>query len=65
MKCKIHPKYNGKKRPTLTTAVWFGCTCAEIWLKLQIPRLGVQPTKVIPDKTKYDRKKLDKPDEET
>jgi hypothetical protein len=65
MKCKIHPKYNGKKKPHYGKAWRFGCTCFDIWLKLQTPRMGVQPTKVIPDKTKYNRKKQDKPSEES
>ena len=61
MKCKLHPKYKGKRQPTSKKP---GCTCFEIWLKLQTPRMGVHPTKVISDKTKYNRKKLNKLSEE-
>jgi hypothetical protein len=51
LKCSKHPKYKGKKQPTND------CTeCASIYFKLKKPRILPMPTKVIKDKSKYDRK---------
>jgi len=52
-KCNKHPKYKGKKKPTNQ------CTmCARLYLTLHAtPRVLPMPTKVVPDKTKYNRKK--------
>ena len=58
LKCKVHPKYKGKRKPTSKKD---GCICALIYVMLNAkPRFGVQPTKVVPDKTKYNRKKKHK-----
>jgi hypothetical protein len=53
MKCKKHPKYNGRRTPK------HECTkCLSIYLALkQKPRLLPKPTKVIKSKKTYDRKK--------
>jgi len=52
-KCKKHPKYNGRRLPK------HECTeCLSLYLSLhKTPRLLPKPTKVIKDKTKYNRKK--------
>lgn len=56
MKCPIHPKYKGKKKPKLSNNK--DCKCTEIYLKLKNkPRVLPMPTKVYKDKSKYDRKK--------
>lgn len=52
-KCEKHPKYKGKKKPKYQCA-----KCLSIYLTLKNrPRVLPMPTKVIPDKTKYNRKK--------
>lgn len=51
-KCKKHPQYKAKRKPTAECV-----ECLEIWLALQTPRVGVYPTKKHKDKTKYSRKK--------
>lgn len=55
-KCKKHPKYKGTKMPK------HECTeCLSLYFSLhKKPRLLPKPTKVIKDKTKYDRKKKHK-----
>jgi hypothetical protein len=59
--CAKHPKYKGKKPPTIKTMAVEGCTCLTLYLMLKnTPRVGVMPTKVIKDKTKYTRKKKHK-----
>lgn len=52
-RCDKHPKYKGKKKPK------YQCEkCLSIYLLLKNkPRVLPMPTKVIPDKTKYNRKK--------
>jgi len=55
--CPIHKKYKGKTKPKIS--------CPECWrmyLELQKfkKRVPIKPTKVIPDKTKYNRKKIKK-----
>ena len=59
MSCIKHPKYKGIKRPT---NVCDGCWT--LYLKKQSlkKRVPIKPTKVIPDKTKYSRKKKHKGD---
>lgn len=55
MKCKLHPKYKGIKPPTSTKE---GCICSDIYFninKLKV-RAPILPTKVIKDKSKYNRK---------
>lgn len=53
LKCDRHRKYKGKKKPK------YQCeTCLTIYLTLKNrPRVLPMPTKVIPDKTKYNRKR--------
>ena len=53
-KCKKHPKYTGKRKPK-TQCI----ECLNYYISLGKMRRGVMPppTKVIPDKTKYSRKK--------
>jgi len=55
-RCDKHPKYTGKKEPKN------GCVgCLNLYLKLhKKPRLPIKPTKIIKDKTKYNRKKKHK-----
>lgn len=55
-KCTKHPKYKGTKMPK------HECTqCLSLYFSLHNkPRLLPKPTKVIKDKTKYDRKKKHK-----
>ena len=55
MKCPVHPKYKGKKKPKLSKNK--DCICPKIYLTLRKkPRLLPMPTKVIKDKSKYTRK---------
>lgn len=55
-KCPVHPKYKGKKKPKMTDNK--DCKCAELFLLLKNkPRVLPMPTKVIKDKSKYDRKR--------
>ena len=51
--CDKHPKYKGKKKPK------YECIdCLNFYLLLKSkPRVLPMPTKVIKDKTKYNRKK--------
>lgn len=52
-RCAKHPKYNGRKLPKNEC-----CGCASLYLSMhKKPRLLPKPTRVIKDKTKYDRKK--------
>ena len=63
LRCPIHPKYRGKKKPKFCTNV--NCTCPEIYLKLKSkPRVLPRPTKVMKDKSKYNRKKKHKGSDE-
>ncbi len=56
MKCPIHPKYRGKKKPKLCNNK--ECTCVKLFLMLKNkPRAPHIPTQVIKDKTKYNRTK--------
>lgn len=51
-KCHVHKKYRGKRKPK------YQCeTCLSLYLTLKSPRILPMPTKVIPDKTRYNRKK--------
>lgn len=52
-KCDKHPKYKGKRKPK------YQCeSCLKLYLLLhKAPRALHRPTKVIPDKTKYNRKR--------
>lgn len=52
-KCDKHPKYKGKKKPK------YKCEdCLRLYLTLhKTPRVLPRPTRVIPDKTKYNRKR--------
>lgn len=52
-KCLKHPKYKGKGKPKHECT-----TCLSMYLALRVPRMLPRPTKVIKDKTKYDRKKV-------
>ena len=56
LKCDKHPKYKGKKKPK------YECTqCLSIYLTLsKKPRVLPMPTKVIKDKSKYNRKEKHK-----
>lgn len=58
-KCDKHPKYKGKNKPK------YQCVdCLSLYLLINSkPRMPHKPTKVIPDKTKYNRKKKHKDDE--
>ena len=52
-RCEKHPKYNGRKEPKNRCV-----GCLKLYLALHNkPRLPIRPTKVIKDKTKYNRKK--------
>ena len=54
--CKNHPKYRGKRKPKHDCVA-----CLQIYLLLKNkPRVLPMPTKVIKDKSKYDRKKKHK-----
>ena len=57
MKCHKHPKYKGKRKPGNTCG-----DCLRIYIAMgKMHRVPVPPpTKVIPDKTKYSRKKKHK-----
>ena len=57
--CPAHPKYKGKKKPKIACSI-----CLGIYLKMQKHkhRAPIKPTKVIPDKKKYNRKKKHKKD---
>jgi len=58
-KCKIHKKYKGNKLPKYKCVV-----CYALYLKIKSkPRVLPMPTKVIKDKSKYNRKKKHKKDE--
>ena len=61
LKCSKHPKYKGRKMPDYKIP----CTeCLSIYLTLKNkPRMPHKPTRVIPDKTKYNRKKKHKEEE--
>ena len=49
--CPKHPKYKGKGKPK------HDCyTCLGLYIALSKPRMLPRPTKVIKDKTKYNRK---------
>ena len=52
--CRKHPKYRGKKAPKDTCD-----SCLRIYIRLggATRKPTPPPTKVIPDKTKYNRKK--------
>ena len=54
IKCEKHPKYTGKRKPKTQCY-----ECLSIYIKMGKMHRGVMPppTKVIPDKTKYSRKK--------
>lgn len=52
-RCEKHKKYDGKKKPKYQCDV-----CLSLYLALhKVPRVPHKPTRVIPDKTKYNRKK--------
>lgn len=53
MKCEKHPKYKGNRKPK------YQCVdCLYLYVTLRTThRVLPMPTKVIPDKTKYNRKK--------
>lgn len=52
-KCNKHPKYKGKRKPKHECL-----TCLSYYLTLSNrPRVIPKPTKIIKDKTKYNRKK--------
>lgn len=55
-KCEIHKKYKGNKKPK------YQClTCYALYLKIKSkPRILPMPTKIIKDKSKYNRKKKHK-----
>ena len=51
-RCDKHPKYNGRKLPKNQCV-----GCATLYFAMhKKPRLLPKPTRVIKDKTKYDRK---------
>ena len=51
--CEKHPKYKGKRKPKYQCVA-----CFNLYMTLhKTPRLLPMPTRVIPDKTKYNRKK--------
>ncbi len=55
-KCDKHPKYKGKKVPKYQCLV-----CYALYLKIKNkPRILPMPTKIIKDKSKYNRKKKHK-----
>jgi len=53
MNCEIHKKYKGRRKPKHECV---GCLSLYLLIKSK-PRVQPMPTKVIPDKTKYNRKK--------
>jgi len=55
MKCKKHPRYKGKRKPTSNCE-----TCLSIYLALKTPRIIIKPNQVMKDKTRYNRKKKHK-----
>lgn len=56
MKCEKHPKYKGRSKPKYECLV-----CLNIYIKIKSkPRILPKPTKIIKDKTKYDRKRDNK-----
>jgi len=59
LKCPKHPKYKGKKVPK------YQCIeCLALYFKMKSkPRVLPMPTKIIKDKTKYNRKKKHKDEE--
>ena len=58
LKCEKHPKYKGKKPPKRKVPC---LKCFEIYLLISNkPRILPMPTKVIKDKSKYNRKKKHK-----
>lgn len=60
-KCEKHPKYKAKKPPGLASLACEGCKCLTLYLLYSNkPRIGVMPTKVVKDKTKYTRKEKHK-----
>ena len=60
-KCVKHPKYKGKRKPK------YQCEkCLSIYLRLNSkPRVLPMPTKVIKDKSKYNRRKKHKNKDES
>lgn len=52
-KCTTHPKYKGKRIPK------HECLgCLNFYIEMhRSPRAPIKPTRVMKDKTKYDRKK--------
>lgn len=53
--CDKHPKYKGKKEPKYKVPCY---VCLAIYTRLhKTPRLKPLPTKIVKDKTKYNRKK--------
>lgn len=56
LKCKKHPKYKGKKKPSCECF-----SCLEMYLFLhKKPRFLPKPTLIIKDKSKYNRKEKHK-----
>ena len=56
LKCKKHPKYKGKKKPSYECV-----SCLEIYFSLhKKPRILPKPTLIIKDKSKYNRKEKHK-----
>ena len=51
LKCTIHKKYKGKRKPKNECV-----QCLNFYFALQKPRVLPQPTKVFKDKSKYTRK---------
>ena len=53
LKCAKHLKYNGKRKPK------YQCeACLRLYFTLhKTPRVLPRPTKVMPDRTKYNRKR--------
>jgi len=60
-KCEKHPKYKGKRKPKNECP---GCLAFYLLLKNK-PRVLPMPTKVIKDKSKYNRKKKHKNKEQS
>lgn len=56
-KCEKHPKYKGKKKPKHECLA-----CLNMYLSYQKPRMPIKPTRVIKDKSKYNRKEKHKKD---
>ena len=59
LKCSKHPKYTGKKKPKHECE-----ECLTIYIRLSKPRILPMPTKVIKDKSKYNRKDKHKNEED-